>query len=68
MGPSASPIQSSNSGTLHKETGTGTGFKHNTFTSHIRMRGLKPKYKLRNLIRTENELEENFGNTEMDEY
>ena len=32
------------------------------------MHGLKPKYKLRNLIRTENELEENFGNTEMDEY
>jgi len=50
------------------ETGTGTGLKHNMFTSHIRMHRLKPKYKLRNLIRTENELEENLGNTEMDEY
>jgi hypothetical protein len=32
------------------------------------MHGLKPKYKLRNLRRAENELEENLGNTEMDEY
>ena len=42
--------------------------KHKMVTSRIRMHGLKPKYKLINLIRTENELEENFGNMEIDEY
>jgi hypothetical protein len=32
------------------------------------MHGLKPKYKLINLLGTENELEEKFGTTEPDEY
>jgi hypothetical protein len=32
------------------------------------MHGVGPKYTLRNLLITENRLEEDFGNTEIDDY